>query len=100
MIGRWFIGPHAIQRYAERVLGWQGGRMPAWLYRQCRAAIARASTEAARTAVQSWGVEVWRLGTLRFVVRPESAQGVLPSLLTVLPEEPHAPDPLPSSHPR
>lgn len=90
MIGRWFIGPHAVRRYAERVLGWRGPRLPEWLYQQCRAAIARASATAERTTVQPCGVEIWRAGTLRFVVQPNGA-GVLPSLLTVLPE--HAPWP-------
>ncbi len=85
MIGRWYIGPHPVHRYAERILGWHGrGRLPEWLYRQCRAEIAIESRRAAKMTVQLWGSEVWQGERARYVVCPPAGDGLLPALLTVL----------------
>lgn len=85
MIGRWFIGPHPVHRYAQRVLGWgRPGRLPEWLYRECRAAIAMESERAHQMTVTLWGAEVWQGERARYVVRPSSDVGTLPALLTVI----------------
>lgn len=79
-VGRWFVTPHAVQRYRERV-------DPSVSYEQALGALVHLSERAHFVKRREDGVECWRVGRadghLRLRVQPQ-ADG-LPQLLTVLP---------------
>jgi hypothetical protein len=78
--GRWFVTPHAVKRYRERV-------DRGVTYEVALARLVEMSEVAHRVSVRPDGVEVWRVGRrfgrVRFCVQP-AGEG-LPQLLTVLP---------------
>lgn len=78
MAGRWFITPHAVRRYIERIA-------PRLTYEQALAELVRYSDTARRVKEISPGVALYRSGRphrLRFRVS-ETGPG-LPQLLTVM----------------
>jgi hypothetical protein len=95
--GRWFVSPHAIQRFARHALGWLGEdrwALPEALYQQALAEIVRESERAhivRRYPLKPGHVEadLWRgpkPRRLRYVVATQIPAGqTLPVLITVLP---------------
>ena len=79
-VGRWFVTPHAVQRYRERV-------DPSLSYDGALCALVVLSERAHFVKRREDGVEHWRVGRsdghLRFRVQPQPTG--LPQLLTVLP---------------
>ena len=74
MRGRWFITPHAVRRFIERV-------NPSWTYERALERLIDLSERTHRVKVMDDGVEEWRCGKplrLRFRVSPAG------QLLTVL----------------
>lgn len=79
--GRWFVTPHAVARYIERIA-------PGLTYEQARARIIRDSERAHRVKVVD-GVEHWRgPRPLRVQYRIGPGEGDLPAVVSVYP--PHA----------
>lgn len=79
-VGRWFVTPHAVRRYIERVPGRRE-----WTYGQARDEIVRESRHAHFVRCQVNGLELWRAGKplrTRFLVARGFAG--LPQLVTVL----------------
>jgi hypothetical protein len=81
-MGRWFVTPHAVARYRDRVLPYPVS------YATALARIIYLSARAHLVRVRPDGIEDWRCGRrdgrIRFRVQP--ARGAeLPQLLTVLP---------------
>jgi hypothetical protein len=75
--GRWFVGPHAVARYIERIA-------PGLTYEQARARIIEDSERAHRVKVEG-DVEHWRgPRPLRVQYRIAPGEGDLPVVLTVL----------------
>ena len=78
--GRWFIGPHAVRRYIERVA-------PALSYEDALERMISESEASHYVRKERDGCELWRgpkPGRVRFIVQPQ-IQG-LPVLRTVLAE--------------
>lgn len=81
-VGRWFITPHAVKRYRERIA-------PNRSYEEALGVLIRASEKARLVKVSVRGFEYYKGPAperLRFRVRPaEKSEGDLPVLMTVLP---------------
>ena len=79
--GRWFVTPHAVARYRERI----DRRVS---YEEALDRLLAMSAAAHRTCVREDGTEEWRVGRahgkLRFRVQPSAQSGALPVLLSVL----------------
>lgn len=80
-VGRWFVTPHAVQRYRDRI-------DPQASYEKALGVLIHLTARAHFVRPTREGAELWRLsgadGRLRFIVRA-SELGALPQLLTVLP---------------
>lgn len=79
-VGAWFITPHAVRRYIERI-------EPGLTYEQALGALVRLSTEAQRVRDISPGLALYRgPKPMRVRLRVASgANGMMPQLVTVLP---------------
>lgn len=78
--GRFFVTPHAVERYRERIPGKRG-----LSYEQALGELIRLLDRAHRVRVDDNGTELWRVGNptrLRFRVQPSSLG--LPQVLTVM----------------
>lgn len=78
--GRWFVTPHAIERFCQGV-GWEVGRR----YEDALATLIDESRGAHRVKLLPSGAELWRgpkPRRLRYIVQP--GEGSLPALVTVL----------------
>lgn len=78
--GRWFVTPHAVHRFRQRVPG--GAAMS---FETAQAAIVADSLRAHHVRSYADGSELWRAGRplrTRYIVRPQS--NGLPVLQTVL----------------
>lgn len=75
--GRWFISPHAVRRYRERL-------RPRLTYEQALVELVRMASGARYVRRLDSGLELWRLGPsrVRGIVGP--GVGPLPVLVTVL----------------
>lgn len=78
--GAWFITPHAVRRYIERIA-------PGLTYEQALGALVRLSTEAQRVRDIAPGLALYRgPKPLRVRLRVATGEGdELPQLVTVLP---------------
>lgn len=80
--GRWFVTPHAVKRFRERVPGAQS-----MSYERALAAIISDSERAHFVRVERDGTELWRVGKphrTRYRIYPSEREGVLPQCVTVL----------------
>ena len=80
-VGRWFVTPHAVRRYRERV---PGARKLS--YEQALGRIIKDSWRAHFVRIERNGMELWRVGKpwrTRYRVAPAEGAG-LPVLMTVL----------------
>jgi hypothetical protein len=78
VVGRWFITPHAVRRYIQRVA-------PGLTYEQALGELVHLSESARRVKERAPGIWLWRgpkPRRLRFVVSTRGA-GELPQLLTL-----------------
>jgi len=77
--GAWFITPHSVRRYIERI-------EPGLTYEQALGALVRLSTEAQRVRDIAPGLALYRgPKPLRVRLRVADGNGGLPQLVTVLP---------------
>lgn len=81
--GLWFVTPHAVERYRERVK--HARRLS---YEQALAELIRASHTAKFKGTREGGAMLFRGPKplrLRFVVQPPPEPGALPQFITILP---------------